>query len=679
MSKTVNLGGDRIGSGNKMQEELHDFYRSNHNLNAGRFTTMAPGVLYPVYVLPAMPDDSFDFDISAFMRTVPTKGPLYGSFKLQVDFFAAPIRLYQGILHNNPTRIGLQMQHVKLPMLEYKTLWDSEEVAQQIANGTFFDSQTSPSSLLRYCGFAGAGRGINTSEIGPYMLTRKINAVPMLAYYDIFKNYYANKQEENAFVISPIKIEEENPVTIEEAYASGGLDGQGVFNSSSSYITIQFSGIASDSTVYLHLEGKNFTNNSNQVFDKVEFSVSGQWKTVKQASIDQELYINGISNNELIIAFKDASEQNVNNYLFRYPNPTANYVRGISLQKFPLENIDKMRETLLGMNRLGQQYVISENDNFPYKLLAMTDQNDKSLNIYPLNGLCVKTYQSDMFNNWLDTEMIDGENGINAITAIDTSGGSFTIDDLNLANKVYKMLNRIAISGGTYQDWLEAVYSENVIQQNEIPMYLGGMSAEVVFDEVISTAASGNEELGTLAGRGNLAGEKGGKIVYKPKEPMFIIGMVSITPRITYSQGNAFYMTEYDSVDDMHKPSLDGIGFQDLLVEKMTFNGTVINEQGSIIFRQSAGKQTAWIDYQTDVDKCFGDFAQTEGKAFMVLNRLYDCNERGEPTDITTYIDPEKYNYVFANTELESQNFWAFFKINNQARRLMAASQIPNL
>lgn len=284
-----------------------------------------------------------------------------------------------------------------------------------------------------------------------------------------------------------------------------------------------------------------------------------------------------------------------------------------------------------------------------------------------------------MFNNWLDTEFIDGENGINAITAIDTSGGSFTIDDLNIANKVYKMLNRIAISGGTYQDWLEAVYSENVIQQNEIPMYLGGMSAEVVFDEVISTAASGNEELGTLAGRGNLAGEKGGKIVYKPKEPMFIIGMASITPRITYSQGNAFYMTEYDSIDDMHKPSLDGIGFQDLLVEKMTFNGTLIGPSGTILLRESAGKQTAWIDYQTDVDKCYGDFAQTDGKAFMVLNRLYDCNEAGEPTDITTYIDPEKYNYVFANTELEAQNFWAFFKINNQARRLMAASQIPNL
>lgn len=679
MSKKVNLGGDRIGSGSKMQEEMHDFYRSNHNLNAGRFTTMAPGVLYPIYCLPAMPDDAFEFDINAFMRTVPTRGPLYGSFKLQVDFFACPVRLYQGILHNNPTRIGLKMQQVKLPRLQYSTLWDSEEAAQQIADGTFFDSQTSPSSLLRYCGFAGAGRGEDTTETGPYFLMRKINAVPMLAYYDIFKNYYANKQEENAFVISPIRTIEDDVLEITEAYSTGGLSGDAIKTEQGQYITFQFGGIASDSTVTVNFKGLNFGENGSEILGKLQYSDSGTWISLGEANTEDILEITEITNTKLSMNIFSASTQNVNSFLFRYPNPAGDYVRGISLQKFPLQNIDDMREKLLAVNKIGQRYVITQEDEFPYKLLAMRDQNEKSLNIYPLNGLCVKTYQSDMFNNWLDTEFIDGENGINAITAVDTSNGSFTIDDLNIANKVYKMLNRIAISGGSYQDWLEAVYSENVIQQNEIPMYLGGMSAEVVFDEVISTAASGDEELGTLAGRGNLAGEKGGKIVYKPKEPMFIIGIVSLTPRLTYSQGNAFYMTEYDSVDDMHKPSLDGIGFQDLLVEKMTFNGTVIGPNERIVMKESAGKQTAWIDYQTDVDRCYGDFASTEGKAFMVLNRLYDCNSKGEPTDITTYIDPEKYNYVFANTELEAQNFWAFVKINNQARRLMSASQIPNL
>ena len=65
----------------------------------------------------------------------------------------------------------------------------------------------------------------------------------------------------------------------------------------------------------------------------------------------------------------------------------------------------------------------------------------------PQMGLAVKTYQSDIFNNWINTEWIDGENGINAITAVDVSDGKLELDTLILAKKVYNMLNRIAISG----------------------------------------------------------------------------------------------------------------------------------------------------------------------------------------------------------------------------------------
>ena len=61
----------------------------------------------------------------------------------------------------------------------------------------------------------------------------------------------------------------------------------------------------------------------------------------------------------------------------------------------------------------------------------------------------------------MNTEWIDGPNGINAVTAvkIDPESQSFQLDTLNLAQKVYNMLNRIAISGGTYRDWLETVYT----------------------------------------------------------------------------------------------------------------------------------------------------------------------------------------------------------------------------
>ena len=65
------------------------------------------------------------------------------------------------------------------------------------------------------------------------------------------------------------------------------------------------------------------------------------------------------------------------------------------------------------------------------------------------------------------------------------------------------MLNRIVVSGGTYRDWLETVYTgSNYFERCETPIFEGGTSQEIVFQEVVSNAASEEEPLGSLAGRG---------------------------------------------------------------------------------------------------------------------------------------------------------------------------------
>ena len=117
---------------------------------------------------------------------------------------------------------------------------------------------------------------------------------------------------------------------------------------------------------------------------------------------------------------------------------------------------------------------------------------------------------------------------ITALTSIDTSGGSFSIDTLNLSQKVYNLLNRIAVSGGTYKDWMETVYTTDYYFRAETPVYEGGLSEEIEFGEVVSTSATeiqGNEPLGTLAGKGYNSNKKGGTITIKLSEPSYIIGI----------------------------------------------------------------------------------------------------------------------------------------------------------
>lgn len=179
---------------------------------------------------------------------------------------------------------------------------------------------------------------------------------------------------------------------------------------------------------------------------------------------------------------------------------------------------------------------------------------------------------------------------------------------------------------------------------------------------------------------GNL--NKGGQVVIKCQEPSYIIGIVSLTPNIDYSQGNDWDMN-LKTVDDFHKPALDEIGFQDLITDQMAFWDTELSGD-TPIFR-SAGQQPAWLNYMTNVNKVYGNFADETNQMFMVLNRRYepeyDASNPGNVTikDLTTYIDPSKFNNVFADTSLDAQNFWVQIGSKITARRKMSAKVIPNL
>ena len=50
----------------------------------------------------------------------------------------------------------------------------------------------------------------------------------------------------------------------------------------------------------------------------------------------------------------------------------------------------------------------------------------------PASGLCLKTYNSDLYQNWINTEWIEGVNGINEASAVNVSDGTLSMDALNL-------------------------------------------------------------------------------------------------------------------------------------------------------------------------------------------------------------------------------------------------------
>lgn len=627
MSITKSIGKNTLGGGKKMNVNLRTYNRSTHDLSYAWRSSMTVGTLVPFMKLVGLPGDTFDIALDTKVFTHPTIGPLFGSYKMQMDIFTVPFRLYIAALHNNALNVGMNMSQIKIPMIQPETP-TAADGATKTDNNPW--KQINPSSILRYLGLETMGD--------------TVNAIPLLGYLDIFKNYYANKQEKNFYALmgSEVTYTSDNGVVFNITYSADTYNPEIL----SGTVTVPSSIVSEDRMKF------RASNNYYSMYDRRYFN---EPTVSEKHTIFRVAEGGGMRGNAIAVII--GSPLDINSY--------------------ELSTLDDLREYLLsqGMNQV--TLTTSNNGNVQYitDILGRNTAVDAFNVSQPLAGLLLKTYQSDIFSNWIQTDWIDGENGISSITAIDTSSGEFSIDTLNLAKKVYDMLNRIAVSGGTYHDWIETVYTAGSVPHAETPVYEGGMSTEIEFEQVVSNSATADEPLGTLAGRGRDSGKKGGRLHIKVTEPSYIMGIVSITPRVDYAHGIDWDIEQLKTMDDLHKPALDGIGFQDLRMEQISqwsLNTAVI------------GKQPAWINYMTNVNRVYGNFAIKDNEMFMCLVHDFDLqfDDNGEfipNINWSSYIDPQLYNYIFADTSLDAQNFWVQIGCGIKARRVMSAKQIPNL
>ncbi len=661
MTVVRTLGKNTLGDNNKMKVAMRDYDMSTHDISTVFRSTIGVGMLVPFCKILCQKGDIIDLNLINKTLSQPTLGPLFGSFKLQHFMFFGGFRLYNSWLHNNRTGIGMKMSNIKLPMMEAKIKGPATNAKTNISS----------SALYKYLGWSKSRRKGTNAATGVYK-----NGVPLLLYLDIFKNFFANTQENRFYMISSVGSEPK--------------------------IKAGFGGTPSVD-YKLPKTGLNVTPKSTDVVVITEPSTVNNYKDA-WSSIVFAIRDKKTGNGTQVTADKlttDATKPTItlNNFDKLYPdggtivsillNSTAAF--GAFLKQYDLEILDQIRDVIL--HKKGNETLIlagnqmGENQNGSEKLAKFIEELKESQE-EKLGGMLLKTYDSDIFNNWVKTDWIDGAGGITEITSIDITAndGKLTMDALNLQQKVYNMLNRIAVSGGTYRDWLETVYTAGkYLDRPETPVFIGGMTQYIEFDEVISKSATdtsyGSQPLGDIAaiGRGGKP-LNNGHIHYQCEEPGYIMGLIAITPMVDYSQGNDFDLN-LQTMDDLHKPALDGIGYQDLIQEQMV-GETSVYENGPTISNMkhlSANKTVAWIDYMTNYNRTFGDFAAGEALDFMVLNRRYEVNNLNQIDDLTTYIDPQKYIEIFADTDLTSQNFWVQTVVQATRRGNYSAKQIPFL
>ena len=651
MAVVRTLGKNTLGDNNKMKVAMRDYDMSTHDISTVFRSSVGVGMLVPFCKILCQKGDIIDLNLINKTLSQPTLGPLFGSFKLQHFMFFGGFRLYNSWLHNNRTGIGMKMSDIKLPMMLARTY------------GTVTEAKTniSASSLYKYLGWSKSKRKGTGANEGVQK-----NGVPLLMYLDIFKNFFANTQEDKFYMLKGMG----NKIKISEKEYNVPFSNK-------------FIEISDKTTLQLDVASNNYP----EMWGNVSFIISDQYYNAVEVAASQ-LSSNLNANKITLNKVSSMGYKGIIGISFK--KGIAKFIT-VKISQYDLKLLDQIRDVIL--HKKGNETLVlsgphlEASNNGSTELKNMFD--DLTLaQANKLGGMLLKTYDSDIFNNWIKTDWIDGAGGITEITSIDITAndGKLTMDALNLQQKVYNMLNRIAVAGGTYRDWLETVYTAGkYLDRPETPVFIGGMTQYIEFDEVISKSATettyGSQPLGDIAaiGRGGKP-VNNGHIHYQCEEPGYIMGLMAITPMIDYSQGNDFDLN-LQTIDDLHKPALDGIGYQDLIQEQMVGETSTYQDGGQInkLKHLAANKTVAWIDYMTNYNRTYGDFATGEPLDFMVLNRRYEVDSNNTIKDLTTYIDPQKYIEIFADTSIDSQNFWVQTVVQATRRGNYSAKQIPFL
>lgn len=638
-----------------MQVEFDGYQRATFNLDKVVRTTASVGTLIPVYKNVGLPDDTWDIGTHMEVYTGPTVGPVFGSLKGQIDWFTADFRLYNSFLHNNKLRIGNNISQVKFPIIKL-----TARPVDYDTIGDLNNSQINPSSIMAYLGV----RGVGSAPTIP--VVREFNGMSVLAYWEIYKQYYANLQENVGAVVHYGDITPTVQTVTSIIMYRGTFDPVTLLQAPS--ITPMVTIFAGNVVIL------TFTGATNPDLTQIMIN------TERNGIVSLHDLFGGAYSKPTATTIRgvyNASRWGDDVWLnWAYSTNTQPQVVAPNIATFPLENIDLMREEILAFAQTTLPYDINSADLEPYKWIYGQPNTIPNL-LMSQEGLAIKTYLNDRYNNWLETESIEYINNASSVTI---TGGKFTMDQLNFSQKMYDYLNRVAVSGGSYYDWLEAAYDSNIMRKSEMPVFKGGYIKNVIFQEVISNALSQDQPLATLGGLGRGSrDQKGGHLVIKPTEPCYIMAILSFTPRINYSQGNKWDML-LENMENIFKPPFNQIGFQDDTNEGRAWWST--NHNGTDWVITAAGFLPAHIEYQTDVDEVYGNFATGMSQSFMAMQRNYEWEEAAGVVsikDLTTYIDPVKYNQVFAQTSIDAQNLWVNIGFDIKCRRKMSAKIMPKV
>lgn len=226
-------------------------------------------------------------------------------------------------------------------------------------------------------------------------------------------------------------------------------------------------------------------------------------------------------------------------------------------------------------------------------------------NITTHEGLFPALFKPDLFSAYYDTEETDK-------LAITTSGN---IQSIRVAQADYNLKASILVRGKQYDKYNEVMNGGNV-SINDSPVFCGSDYVRIQFQDIVSTAQTESQPLGTPTGRGYGAEFDTPRIDFVTQEPGILLTLCSVVPRVSHN--NAVKPEHrYKNFGDIPNRFYDGVGFQDLRAGDMNYTGV------SLVDDLSVGSQAYYMEAMVDYDVVDGLLA-TSGYKSYTLHRQYD-------------------------------------------------------
>ena len=223
------------------------------------------------------------------------------------------------------------------------------------------------------------------------------------------------------------------------------------------------------------------------------------------------------------------------------------------------------------------------------------------------------------YNSDADQYFLQG--GQNALM-VDNSGqlrGSInaTINDLRLAQRVQRWLERNAVGGARYVEQILAHFpgARNLDARLQRPEYLGGGRVPLVVSEVLQTSeATEQSAQGTMAGRG-VANGIGSAFKTKMDEHCIVMVLLWIRPKSAYQQGLPRKL-QINNKFDFPWPEFGNLGEQEVLNSEIYYNPSLPESND-----ETFGYQSRYAQYKYEPNRVHGAFKDTLN--FWHLGRIF--------------------------------------------------------